>query len=94
MNQFARQENEEVYQNPGILIVYTSKFNEYGLITHDGGKSSLQLNYCPWCGYKLPASKRDSWYEGLEKLGIENVSEENVPRKFKTDEWWRKMQIN
>lgn len=91
MNNFAGQENEEIYHNPDMLIVYTSKFNEYGLIIHDGGESSIQINYCPWCGQRLPVSKRDSWFEELENTGIEDFSEEHIPEKFKTDEWWQKM---
>ena len=31
----------------------------YGLIIHDGGTSAVTIQFCPWCGSKLPASKRD-----------------------------------
>ncbi|WP_430622924.1 DUF6980 family protein [Candidatus Enterococcus ferrettii] len=70
-----------------MLIVYTSKFNEYGLIIHDEGESSIQINNCPWCGQRLPVSKRDSWFEELENISIEAFSEEHIPKKFKTDDW-------
>jgi hypothetical protein len=26
----------------------------YGIIVHDGGRSSIQIVYCPWCGTNLP----------------------------------------
>lgn len=26
----------------------------YGLIVHDGGTSVVQIDFCPWCGSKLP----------------------------------------
>lgn len=90
MNTFARRDNgehEEIYQSPDILIVCTSKFNEYGLIIHDGGESSIQINYCPWYCQRLPVSKRDSWFEELENIGIEDFSEDHIPKKFKTDDW-------
>jgi len=25
----------------------------FGLIVHDGGSSSIAIEYCPWCGTKL-----------------------------------------
>ena len=26
----------------------------HGIIVHDGGASSVQIAYCPWCGKRLP----------------------------------------
>jgi hypothetical protein len=26
----------------------------YGLIIHDGTRSVIEINFCPWCGAKLP----------------------------------------
>jgi hypothetical protein len=26
----------------------------YGMIVHDGGSSVIEINFCPWCGSKLP----------------------------------------
>jgi hypothetical protein len=26
----------------------------YGLIVHDGGSSFIRINFCPWCGARLP----------------------------------------
>jgi len=26
---------------------------EYGLIIHDGGRSKILIQYCPWCGKRL-----------------------------------------
>lgn len=30
----------------------------YGIIIHDGGSSAVVINYCPWCGAKLPDEAR------------------------------------
>lgn len=35
------------------IIIYDKKDNDYGLIIHDGGSSSLGIHFCPWCGSKL-----------------------------------------
>lgn len=95
MCNFTRKDNGDdasIYQNPDILIAYIPKFNEYGIIIHDGGESSIQINYCPWCGAKLPNSKRDLWFDELEKLGIYDFNDEDIPKKYKSDVWWRELQ--
>ena len=74
------------------IVYYSSKFDEYGIPIRDGekGKASsyILIDYCPWCGKKLPQSKRNEWFEKLEKMGFSSPMEENIPQKFKTSEWW------
>lgn len=83
-------EHSNPFDCPDNLIYYNEQFNEYGLIIHDGGNSSLHIDYCPWCGRKLPDSKRDLWFDMLEQLGYDDPFEQDIPRQFKTDEWYRK----
>jgi hypothetical protein len=40
------------------LIAYVPDADEYGIIIHDGGTSYARIEYCPWCGAKLPESIR------------------------------------
>jgi hypothetical protein len=70
-------------------IIYNSKFDEYGIKIMDGGSSSIEINYCPWCGERLPNSRRDEWFDILEKLGIDPWGGD-VPEIFRTDEWYKK----
>jgi hypothetical protein len=64
-------------------------FNEYGIIVHDGGSSSsITIAFCPWCGAQLPESLRDRWFEALESLGFDNPFEQEIPKEYKTDEWY------
>ena len=79
----------DAFECPDHLINYSEKFNEYGIIIHDGGTSSITINFCPWCGSKLPDSKRDQWFDELEKLGYENPFEQEIPEKYKSGEWYR-----
>ena len=65
------------------IIQYSDRFDEYGIVIHDGGNSSIIINYCPWCGKELPKSKRDEWFDTLEKLGFINPLEEDIPIEFK-----------
>ena len=66
------------------FIPYKRKFG--------GGIQTIQ--YCPWCGKKLPKSLRDELFETLEKecdLDINFLEfKKKAPKEFQTDEWWKK----
>ena len=76
---------------PDALVTYSAKFNEYGLMIHDGGSSSIRIFYCPWCGAKLPESDRERWFKELEEIGIADPAEGQIPEIY-TDERWREKQ--
>jgi uncharacterized protein DUF6980 len=80
--------HSDPYDCPDALVVYVPQFDEYGLIVHDGGKSYVVLKHCPWCGNKLPLSKRDKWFDTLTALGYKNPFKEKVPPEFLSDEWY------
>lgn len=73
---------------PDALIAYTPKFREYGLIVHDGGTSTIEIAFCPWCGSQLPSPLRDEWFDELDRLGLEPESDE-LPEPLRSDAWWR-----
>lgn len=50
------------------IISYTEAFQEYGIIIHDGGTSVIEITFCPWCGTRLPESRRDEILEILDSL--------------------------
>ena len=85
------EQHKNIFECPDVLINYIPKFNEYGIIIHDGGSAILSISYCPFCGKKLPESKRDLWFEQLEKLGFENPSEEEIPKEYSTNEWYKNL---
>jgi len=70
-------------------IVYSKKFDEYGIKVIDGGSSSVKLEFCPWCGESLPKSKRGEWFNELERIGIVDPWTETIPEKYQTDEGYR-----
>ena len=74
---------------PDALVCYVPKFDEYGLWIHDGGRAFSTIKYCPWCGARLPQSRRDEWFEKLESMGIDDPSEQDVPQQFQSDAWYR-----
>lgn len=78
------------FKNPDALISYSEVFDEYGLIIHDGGESSVLIEFCPWCGKKLPSSKRELWFDELETLGFSSPFTEELPKEYDSSEWWQK----
>ena len=79
---------------PDVLVNYNPKFDEYGLIIHDGGTATMEMFYCPWCGSKLPDSKRDLWFDVLEGLGFDNPTEQNIPSEFLSSAWFKRDKYN
>lgn len=75
------------------ILHYSAKFREYGVLIPKS-TGCILMDYCMFCGKKLPLSLRDEWFEILEKeYGLENPYEEDrkkVPAEFWTDEWWKK----
>ncbi|WAZ19215.1 hypothetical protein STRCI_000250 [Streptomyces cinnabarinus] len=71
---------------PDALIGFDARFQEYGLIVHDGGTSSVDIHFCPWCGRALPQSQRDRWFDELERRGIDPWEGE-IPAEFQDDRW-------
>lgn len=74
---------------PDALIYYDLKFDEYGIIVHDGGESYVTIEFCPFCGSKLPKSKRDLWFDELQAMGLDPWDTDTHPSEYQTDEWYR-----
>lgn len=74
---------------PNILITYFPRFDEYSIAVRDGGTSAVAILYCPWCGVRLPESKRDRWFDELKKLGFDDPVTQEIPDEFLTDRWYK-----
>lgn len=83
------EQHANPYECPDVLVVYNPKFDEYGMPIRDDGHSVMSIQFCPWCGATLPESKREVWFETLEKLGFDDPIEQPIPDDFLTDKWWR-----
>jgi predicted nucleotidyltransferase len=71
-----------------VPITYSARFGEYALKISDGGSAKQLIEFCPWCGRRLPESMRNAWFEQLERLGL-NPEDPAVPEWMKSDVWWR-----
>lgn len=81
------EQHADRWNCPDALITYNAKFDEYGIIIHDGGSAKIFICYCPWCGSKLPESQRDLWFDELEALGISDPFEDHIPERYKDHRW-------
>ena len=45
--------HSDPFECPDKIIIFDDKDNDYGLIIHDGGSSSISIKFCPWCSSKL-----------------------------------------
>jgi hypothetical protein len=80
-------EHPDPFDCPDNIICYSAKFGEYGIIIHDGGSAHLSIEYCPWCGSRLPESERDRWRDELAALGFDEPFDQEIPSRYKTGEW-------
>ena len=84
-------EHPNRFDCPDALIHYSARFDEYGIIVHDGGPSFVTIKFCPWCGTKLPLSKRNRWFKELERLGVRNpLFSDKVPEIYSDNRWYSK----
>jgi len=75
---------------PDALVSYGPQFDEYGIIIHDGGSSTKLILFCPWCGSKLPESKRDRWFDELEAKGYSPPDDPRIPYIYLDARWYSK----
>ncbi len=75
----------------GTIVRYDEQYREYTIGFPNGG---VLIEYCMFCGKKLPLSLRDKWLDILEnEYGLEwphSLDSKKVPKEFLTDEWWKK----
>ncbi|KWW97468.1 hypothetical protein TH66_17675 [Carbonactinospora thermoautotrophica] len=72
-----------------LYLLYIPKSREWGIRYRDGISYS-QIEYCPWCGAKLPKDLWDEWYARVEQLGIDPIEDhDKIPEAFRGDRWWK-----
>ncbi len=82
--------HDDAFECPDHVLTYAPAFDEYGLIIHDGGSSSYEIRFCPFCGTRLPDSRRDEWFSKLEGLGFETpFTDDRIPVECTSDAWYR-----
>ena len=80
------EQHPDPFDCPDHLVSFAAEFGEYKLIVHDGGSSGSVIKFCPWCGTRLPESRRDEWFDRLEAMGIDPWVDQ-VPAPFQDGTW-------
>jgi hypothetical protein len=73
-----------VQSNSGVE--YDLRFGDYSIAVDAEAKIRQQLFFCLWCGAELPPSRRDDWFDQLERRGVDPWGQD-VPEEFRTDAW-------
>jgi hypothetical protein len=60
-------------------IQYWPKFREYRIPVLDGGDSVITIQFCPWCGIRLPKSLRTEWFDRLDGSGWRSTIQRYPP---------------
>jgi hypothetical protein len=66
-------------------IYWSPVFDEYGLICQPSSEI-LQIHHCPFCGSRFPESRRDMWFEKLEKDGWKTWGDP-IPIELLSHDW-------
>lgn len=83
--------NNMLYYAQHNIIAYNEVFDEFGILLNEDDTSIILLEYCPWCGQKLPSSQREKWFEELEALGfVSPLFDDNIPVEYKSKKWREK----
>ena len=69
-------------------VTYNEVFDEYIISIPEDDISGILLSYCPWCGRKLPPSRREEWFSELEALGFDDpLFDGSIPISYRTCKW-------
>ena len=69
-------------------VSYNEVFDEFGITVNEDNSSVIIIDFCPWCGKKLPTSQREKWFEELELKGfITPLFDDNIPAEYKSKKW-------
>ena len=85
----ATEASPEVELSTQPKVLYLDRFDEYGITVLDNGSSFLEIHYCPWCGTKLPDSKRQRWFKELQGLGVSDLTRDEIPQAYLSDAWFK-----
>jgi hypothetical protein len=83
----ACEQMRTLLEDAETALAYDPRYREYSIAYTDSASVQL-IDYCPFCGVRLPDSLRDEYFARLDELGIEPFSDD-VPPEMRDDRWWR-----
>ncbi len=73
-------------------VCYMATIRTYAILSKEDDGTFEAMDYCPFCGAKLPERLDDKLTEILQKkYGLESWKDyKKAPKEFHTNEWWKK----
>ena len=90
MQRYIDEHNLEYKPETRMVTFYIKSNDKTGYQPEYYGSPCI---YCPYCGSKQPSFLDEERYNAIEEtLGKEwcDITEDEIPEEFKTDEWWKK----
>lgn len=84
---FVCSDHEDLWDCSHVFVYYSSTWNEYAIENLTRTDNGI-LDYCPYCGTKLPESRRGAWFDLAEPLGLTPLLGE-VPKEYLGFNWLR-----
>lgn len=85
----------EEFSDVRVMFAYLPNVREYGFrileldLPVDYQPIRIKsVNFCPWCGTRLPLALRREWLTRLAVLGLSEDSPD-IPPHLVSDQWWR-----
>lgn len=92
-NRWCCERLEYATNSEELPVVYNAAFRTWGIEYRSGyGGGKLLLDYCPWCGERLPSRLTDVWFDRMDSMGIDaDLSMDNpaIPDEMRDERWWR-----
>lgn len=85
------QHLKQIIQDQTSPLKYNAVWDEY-YIERLMMDSQDNISFCPFCGKKLPESKREQFFQEIERRGISYELGDDLgslPEIFRTDAWWK-----
>jgi hypothetical protein len=92
-SRFERGIREKNERTEGKSIFYDPPRRAYMILAKKYRSAKMVIEYCPFCGKKLPKLLYDEYWETLAKEHGEEYyvnCDKKPPKEFRTDEWWKK----
>ena len=78
-----------------VAVNYRDFIREYSVDLRQ--KTSVQtIQFCPWCGRKLPTDLLERWTAELDSLMLYDPfgkDRANVPDEFWSEKWWQMREL-
>lgn len=75
-------------------VAYEPVFRRWRLLNlYHRMLTDWQIEFCPWCGHRLPGDLGAEWDERIQKLGFTDIGHYSetpeLPEDYRTDRWWK-----